>query len=807
MKVPYSWIKEFVDIDIPAEEVAKRLNETGIETVAYPFGNRVENTVVVKITSVEKHPEKDRLLVCQATDGKKNYQVITAAQNVFEGAKVILAKEGAQVGDLLIKPVNFGSFRSEGMFLSLEELGVVEKAEGVFILPDDIREGEDPNELLGLGEDYILEIEITPNRGDALSVRGLAREIAAVFGLKRKEVFPVVSIAQEDIPQIQVLTDKTHRYRGIILKGLEVKPSPFDIQLKLIKSGQNPINNIVDITNYILLQEGQPLHAFDLQKIEGSVIVREAKEGETVITLDGEERKLSEGDIVIADEKKVIAVAGIIGADNTKVDENTTEVLLEAAVFDNIQVRKTAKRLAVSTESSYRFERGVDIENLPNAQDKAVELMVKLAGGEAVGEKDIYTKPYQPKEIKLREKTTVRVLGFEVPKERAKQLLERLEIPTRIVEDGTVSQIPAFRAFDLEREIDLVEEVGRLEGLNTASETYPEISVKSFRKSEEFLFELRTRDFFKDNGFDEVVNYTFVDEETYRLLGLDIPPIRIENYLLKTQSIMRDTLVVSLLKTLKYNLRFQNKDLKIFEISSAFFEDHEEIRAGLLVTGKFIRGFNFTKGKESYTTTAKWDFLKIKGVVESYLKSIGLSEILYERSERPFLNPYESAEIYVNGQNVGYIGKIHPKKADALEIPKDVYVAELKLRYIPRELDDSAEGKEGYIFNLYRNRPLPQFEELPKFPSVKRDLAFEVDESLQVDKLLKTIKEASALVEKAELFDVYYINEDRKSIAVSLQFRAEDRSLSDEEVNKLVEEIVRKLESSFEGLKLRTQEG
>jgi len=662
MKVPYSWIKEFVDIDVPAEEIAERLNETGIETVAYPFGNRIDNTVVVKITSVEKHPEKDKLLVCKATDGERSYQVITAAQNVSEGAKVILAKEGAQVGNILIKPVNFGSFRSEGMFLSLEELGVVEKAEGVFILPEDIKEGEDPNKLLGLGEDYILEIEITPNRGDALSVRGLAREIAAVFGLKRKERFPVVSIAQEEIPQIQVLTDKTHRYRGIVLKGLKVKPSPFDIQLKLIKSGQSPINNIVDITNYILLQEGQPLHAFDLKKIEGSVIVREAKEGERVITLDGEERKLSEGDMVIADGKKVIAVAGIIGADNTKVDENTTEVLLEAAVFDNIQVRKTAKRLAVSTESSYRFERGVDIENLPNAQDKAVELMVKLAGGEAVGEKDIYTKPYQPKEIKLREKTTVRVLGFEIPKERAKQLMERLEIPTRVVEDGTISQIPAFRAFDLEREIDLVEEVGRLEGLNTVSETYPEISVKAFRKSEEFLFELRTRDFFKDNGFDEVVNYTFIDEEIYRLLGLKFPPIRIENYLLKTQSIMRDSLVVSLLKTLKYNLRFQNKDLKIFEISSAFFEDHEEIRAGLLATGRFVRGFNFTKGKESYTTTAKWDFLKIKGVVESYLKSIGLFEISYERSDRPFLNPYESAEIYVNRQNVGYIGKIHPEK-------------------------------------------------------------------------------------------------------------------------------------------------
>ncbi|WP_457639451.1 phenylalanine--tRNA ligase subunit beta [Persephonella sp.] len=807
MKVPYSWIKEFLDIEEPADKVAERLNETGIETVVYPFGSPIPNITVARILSVKKHPERDRLLVCEATDGSRKYQIITGADNVFEGAKVILAKEGAQIGDIVIKPVKFGSLQSEGMFLSLEELGLAEKSEGVFILPEEVKEGEDPNRLLGLGEDYIFEIEITPNRGDALSVRGLAREIGAVFNLRRKEKLPVVSIAQEEVPQIEVLTDKTLRYRGVVLKGVQVRPSPFDIQLKLIKSGQNPINNIVDITNYILLQEGQPLHAFDLNKIKGKIVVREAEEGETVITLDGEERKLKAGDIVIADEEKVIALAGIMGGENTKVDENTTDVLLEAAVFDSIQIRKTAKRLAVSTDSSYRFERGVDIENLPNAQDKAVELMVKLAGGKAYGEKDIYSRPYKPKNVKLREKTTYRILGFEVPKEQAKQLLERLEIPTEIVEDGTVSQIPAFRAFDLEREIDLVEEVGRLEGLNTATETYPRISVEGFRKSEEFLFELRTRDFFKDNGFDEVVTYTFVDEEIYNILELELPAVRIKNYLLKIQSIMRDNLAVSLIKTLQHNLRFQTKDLKIFEISSAFFEDHEEIRAGLLASGRFIEGFNFTKENRHFSTVEEWNFLRFKGVIESYLKSLGLTDIEYRPSDKPFLNPYESADIFIQGQYVGYAGKIHPEKAARLEIPKNAYIGELKLRYISREVGEETSDREGYIYNLFKNRQLPTFKELPKFPAVKRDLAFEVDENLQVDKLLKTVKESSEYVESVKLFDVYYIDSKRKSVAVSLQFRAEDRSLSDEEVNRLVEEMVEKLKSRFSGLKLRTQEG
>ena len=804
MRVPYSWIKEFLDIDISAEDVAQRLNETGIETVVEKFGERVKNSVVVRITAVKKHPERDKLLICEATDGKKKYQVVTAAKNVFEGAKVILAKEGAKVKDLVIKPVKFGSILSEGMFLSLEELGISEKAEGIFVLPDDVKEGEDPNRLLGLGEEDIFEIEITPNRGDALSVRGLAREIGAVFGIKRKEKLPVVSIAQEEIPEIEILTEKAYRYRGVIIKGVTVKPSPFDIQLKLIKSGQNPINNVVDITNYILLQEGQPLHAFDLKKIEGGIKVRNAKEGEKIITLDGEERSLKPDDMVISDSSKVLAIAGIIGGENSKVDENTTDILLEAAVFDNISVRKTSKRLALSTESSYRFERGVDIENLPNAQDKAVELIARLAGGEAFGEKDLYPDPYRPKEIKLREKTTKRVLGFSISKEKAKQLLERLEIPTQIVEDGTVSKIPAFRSMDLEREIDLVEEVGRLEGLNKAKETFPKIPVESFRKSDEFLFELRTRDFFKDNGFDEVVTYTFVDEEIYNILDIPVPPIRIKNYLLKTQSIMRDNLAVSLIKTLIHNLRFQNRDIKIFEISSVFFEKHEEIRTGILAAGKAVKGFNYTKGSRSFSTQISWDFLKLKGVVESYLKMLGLFDIRLKPSEKPFLNPYESAEIFVEGQNVGYLGRIHPKKADILEIPKDVYISELKLRYVPRKLSDTAGEKEGYLFNLFKNRTSPVFKELPKFPAVKRDIAFEVDESVQVDKLLKAIKESSDYVDRLELFDVYYIDESRKSVAVSVDFRAEDRSLSDEEVNSIVEKLIVSLKEKFKGLKLRT---
>ncbi len=802
MRVPYSWIKEFIDIDKPVEKVVEKLNETGIEAISEKWGKYIPGLVTVKIINIKKHPERDKLLVCEATDGKNKYQIITGATNVYEGAVVILAKEGTKIGEIVLKRRNFGSLVSEGMFVSLEELGIVEKSEGVFIFPEDTPLGEDASKLLGLGEDDIIEIEITPNRGDALSVRGLAREIGAIFGIKRKEKYPVVSIAEELIPEISLETEKCSRYRGIVIKDVKIKPSPLDIQLKLIKSGQNPINNIVDITNFILLQEGQPLHAFDLDKIEGKVHIREAKDGEKIKTLDGVERELKEGDIVIADDQKPIALAGIIGGDNTKVDENTKNILLEAAVFEPTSVRKTAKRLAISTDSSYRFERGVDIENLSNAQDKALELIVKLSNGKAVGEKDIYPEPYKPRKIQLREKTIQRVLGETIPKGEAKDLLNRLEIPTEETDDGTVSQIPAFRAFDLEREIDLVEEVGRLKGLDSFQERYPYISTENFRKSEEFFFESRTRDFFKDNGLDEVVTYTFVGEDIYKDLGLPVPQIKIKNYLTVNQSIMRDNLAVSLISVLQENIRHQIKDVSLFEISSVFFETFEEIRAGILLSGRFIKGFSYTKGNTSFSTEEKWDFLKAKGLVSSYLTAMGIRNIQYKPSDVGYLNPYESADIFVDGKWVGYIGKIHPERADKLDIPKDTFIGELKLRFVPRDIKET-NLKEGYLFTCYRNKKLPIYKEIPKYPAVKRDLAFEVDGDLQVDKLLTSLQESSTLVKNVELFDIYFLNEKKKSVAVSVEFRAEDRSLSDEEVNKEVEKILEKLTEKFEGLKLR----
>jgi len=804
VKVPYSWIKEFVDIDKSAEEVVEKLNETGLEATVETFGEYIPNIITVKVLSVKKHPEKDRLYICEATDGNKTYQIITGADNVKKDSIVLLAQIGADIKGITIKERKFGSYTSEGMFLSLEELGLADNADGVWLLPPDTPVGVDGSKLLGLGEEKLIEIDITPNRGDALNVKGLAREIGAIFNIKRKEKKTDIKILNRLIPNISLETDKCYRYRGIVINNVEIKPSSLEVQLKLIKSGQKPINNVVDITNYILLQEGQPLHAFDLDKIEGKITVRNAKDGEKFLALDGNEYSLKSDDIVIADENGVIALGGIIGGETTKVDENTKNILLEAANFDYISIRKTSKRLAITTESSYRFERGIDVESLPEAENKAVEMILDLAGNnsEVMGEKDIYLYPYQPKEIKVRERTVKRIIGIDIPKEEIADILNRLEIPTETIEDGTVSKIPAFRSLDLTREIDLVEEVGRLKGFNEIEESFPSIPINTDKNISYYKFENRTRDFFIDNGINEVITYSFVGERIYKSLNLPLPDIEITNYLTTDFRFMRDNLAVSLIQVQKENLRHQIKDIAVFEIGEVFFNDFEEIRIGILLRGDFIKGFNFKKNKIFFTTKEKWSFLEVKGLIESYLKLLGITDFELKHSEKTYLNQYESAEIFVRGFNVGYFGKIHPEVAEKVEIHKDTYIGELKLKYVSRKLKENA-LKDGYLYTYFKLKDTPTFKDLPKYPSVKRDLAFEVDDTVSVEDIFKELENSSKLIEKISLFDIYYLDENRKSVAVSVDFRDREKSLSDEEINREVESIVKKLKEKIKGLKLR----
>lgn len=800
MRVPLSWIREFVDIDIPSEKIVEKLNLSGLETNLLKFGEKIEGLVTVEILSVEKHPKRDKLNVCQISDGSCTYQVVTATENISEGQRVILAKVGSKLGGKSITEADFGGVKSQGMLVSLEDVGVEEKSDGLFVLDPDTPLGIDASELLSLGED-ILEIEITPNRGDCLSVRGVAREISAVFDLPRKGRRNVKE-RQLPIFPVEIETEGCYRYIGVVIKGVSVKQSPLDLRLKLLKSGISPINNVVDITNYLMLQEGQPLHAFDLSRVDSKVVVRRAKDGEMIVTLDGVERVLSSSDIVIADATKPIAIAGIMGGEESKITEATEDILLEIAVFDPVSIRKSSKRLGLSTDSSYRFERGVDVDACQEVKEKAVELILSVAGGQVTAETDVYKKPYTTKKIILSPEKVKRVLGVELELQECERILNSLDIPSRLKDCYIESEVPSHRAMDISRDVDLIEEVARIRGYDSFEPSYPKLSLDSFKMDRELTFFSRTRQFFLGNGFTEVVNYTFTSEEFYNRLSLPVPPIRIENYILKTQSVMRDSVLPGLFSTLEENLRFGQKDLSVFEISSVFFEDYEEIRLGLLATGRCIDGYNYNDGKRAFLTSKDWDILLFKGVVDSYIKSLGV-EYLLTKSNRGYLHPYQSGDIMVGSFSVGYFGKLHPQLSERFEVPQDVYICEISLKYVPRHIGKDS-LKEGYLLTYYLNRHTKKFKELPKYPPVKRDIAFVLKGDVPEGEFEEDLLKSHPLVWKVKLFDVYFISDDRKSLAFSVEFLSPDRSLSDEEVNTAVDEMLGKLKLKYERLHLRS---
>lgn len=799
MRVPLSWLQEFVEIDLPADEIAKKLNLSGLETNVVKFGKPIDGIKTVKITSIQKHPDRDKLNICQVTDGHSVYQVITAANNIREGDIVVYAPVGTKCLDKLIGVVEFAGVKSEGMLLSLEDVGVEEKSEGLFILDRDTPLGIDANEVLSLGEE-ILEIEITPNRGDCLSIKGVAREIKAVFGCKGKEKV-VGSIEFPEIYPVEILTDKCFRYVAVVIKNINITQSPAQVRLRLLKAGISPINSIVDITNYLMVQEGQPLHAFDLDKIDGNIVVRPAKDGEKIVTLDGVERVLSADDIVIADSSKALALAGIIGGENSKITENTKNILLEIAVFDPVAIRKSSKRLGISTDSSYRFERGVDITTISYVKDLATQMVLGF-GGDLVSGNDIYLRPYSPKKVYLNIQKVQKVLGSYISPQEAVSILNALDIPSTFEDDLVKSDVPAHRAMDISRDIDIIEEIARIKGYDSFEPSYPKLSLISFKPDKEVEFFAKTRNFFLNNGFTEVLNYTFTSEEFYKNLSLDTPPLMITNYILKSQSVMRDTVLAGLFSTLEENMRFGHKNLSIFEISSTFFENHEEIRVGLLAAGKLVDGYSFNDGKRSFNTSKDWDFLKFKGVVDGYFKSIGIDYSI-SLSSKPYMHPYQSVDLSVNGHIVGYFGKLHPEIAQKFEYPLDVYIAEIKLKYVPRDIKEDYQ-KEGYLLTYYINKKPSTFKELSKFPPAKRDLAFVLPTDVLEGEFEADLLSSHPLINKVKLFDVYYISGSRKSLAYSVEFLSYQKSLSDQEVNEIVEEILRKLKLKYEDLELRS---
>ena len=772
MRVPISWLEEFLDLDgVSPEEIAERLSLQSVEATVDTFGTDLDGVVFGKVLEVKEHPKRKGLYVVLVQAGENTkVHIVTADGSLKEGDGVLVALPNSRVGDRCITRREFEGVVSEGMLLSAQDLGLEEKSEGVLKIEEDFGPGTDGGHILGFGE-KILELDITPNRGDVLSVRGLARDLSAILGLPKKKV-EAEPLTDTGELTIEIEDEDCHRYRGVILEGVRVKDSPLRIRKRLWQCGIKAINNVVDITNYILLQEGQPLHAFDLDRLEGGIRVRSAKAGERIVTLDGEERILDEDVLIIADGRRPVAIAGVMGGLESAVTFETERILLESAYFDPRRVRKSSKKLGIQTESSYRFERNVDVERVDRAQDLAVSMVREVAGGEVRAVKDVYPKKYEPRKIFLPMGKFIRYAGESYRNEEVGRILSALEIPHQIKRCGIEVLVPSHRSFDLSRDVDVIEEIMRVKGY----ESFPSETLKLPSKGTHWRDEiLEIKKFLRSRGLREVINISYEDSELYDLLGLERPAVEIINPLLPTQRFMRSSLIPSLLRTALFNESHYNYDLALFEVGKVFLKEGEEERLGILLKGD-LRKF----------PRKAWEPYDMIEIIEGLARIRG-RDVQLESSTIGFLHPHVQARVLLEGREIGFVGRLHPDLTARLELRGDPILCEIQLGPL---LGDR----------------MPRYRALSKFPPVVRDLALLVDKKVSVSKLLNEIKsQLGEKVEEVMVFDIYTgekVGEGKKSVGVRLVFRSKEGSLSSEEVGSLIQDLIGRLRERL-GVEIR----
>jgi phenylalanyl-tRNA synthetase beta chain len=800
MKFTLSWLKEYVEFNISPRELAERLTMSGLEVESLEYrGEGLEYVIVAQILDINPHPNASKLVLCDVTDGTKLYKIVCGAKNMKTGDKVALSPAGTKLPPstkfpegILIKSTKIRGEVSEGMLCAENELGIGEEGEGIMILPDSAKVGTRLIDALGLNE-VIIEIGITPNRPDCLSVLGVAREVAAIIGTEIK--YPDYGVMEEgehigNLAAVEVHDpDGCPRYSCRLVKDVKITTSPDWLKTKVEASGIRSINNIVDITNFILLELGQPLHAFDYDLIGGGkIVVRPAKERESIRTLDGVDRPLTKEDLVICDAETPIAIAGVMGGVNTEVSESTRNILVESAYFNPVRIRRTSKRTNLRSESSYRFERGVDPNGVVKALDRASELIRELAGGKvARGKIDVYPSPIQPKEVNLSIKRVNSILGTALEPQKVKQLIEGLGIETLKVKDGEMTfRIPTYRV-DLTRDVDLIEEVARHYGYNNISATLPVVPMMPDGLKREKISENKAKEILVSFGFLEVIHYSFEDPEFLSLFD-ETAPLRILNPLTNEGSAMKTNLISGIIKNVVLNLNRQAQDIRIFEVGKVYIPREN----GLPKEIRKIAGAAAGGRQPELWDKEEFDFFDLKGVLERVLEAFFVSNKVgfEEASQVRFLHPGKSAKIMIGNEEAGYLGELHPDFREKLEVSKRVYLFEFDL--------EKLSASENYTKK--------KFTALPKFPSVRRDIALIVDEDVPVGEILKEIRKIeSELIEEVSVFDVFKggsVQKGKKSVAVSLILRALDRTLTDLEVDEVKKNGLNRLQLAI-GAELR----
>lgn len=781
MKFSESWLKEYVATDFDAEAIGARLTLAGLELDGIePAASEFSGVVVAKIESLEPHPDAEKLRIGRINDGTVNdLQVICGAANAYEGMLTALATVGAQLPGIKIKKAKLRGVESFGMLCSASELGMAESSSGILDLGKEAPIGQDVRAFLAL-DDKVLDVDLTPNRADCFSLRGIAREMkvltgAEVTGFDATEVpashSEAVSVSVADV-------EACPRYLGRVIKGVDLsRPTPLWMSERLRRAGVRSLNAVVDVTNYVMLELGQPMHAFDLSKVSGSVEVRTANKGENVVLLDGKTVEPSDDTLVIADGSGPIALAGVMGGETTSVTDTTSDLLLEAAYFNPLVMAGKARQYGMHTDSSHRFERGVDFELPRQAVDRATALIMELVGGEAGPIVEEVNRASLPKlsEISLRRPQIKRRLGIEMDDSDVYRILVDLGCVVSVVDSGWTVVPPSYR-FDLRIEVDLIEELARVYGYDKIPSTSRSWSPELTSPSETELALGSLKSMLVDTGYQEVITYSFVDVTSEKLLNPGQKRTVLSNPISADLSVMRGTLWAGLLKVCSHNQRRQQSNIRIFETGLVF----QQTDAGLVQPGRIsgvLAGENLAE--HWLDTQREIDFFDIKADVEALLSMAGIAEkVTWEVAEHAALHPGRCARLVLEGVELGWIGAIHPGLIEPLELEGSVFVFELSLDALER-------------------RPVPAFEALSRFPSVKRDLALVVDENVSYDQITKGIRELRLdMLKNIQVFDVYRgegVANGRKSIALGLILQDFSRTLQDSDIEDVIGRILTKL--------------
>jgi len=789
MKFSEKWLREWVNPAIDTQALSEQLSMAGLEVDAVePAAAKFNGVVVGEVVECGQHPDADKLRVTKVNvGGDELLDIVCGAPNCRQGIKVAVATVGAVLpGDFKIKKAKLRGQPSHGMLCAFVELGISEEGDGIMELPLDAPVGTDLREYLGL-DDNIIDVDLTPNRGDCLGIKGIAREVGVLNSIDVKALeIPAVKATIDDKISIELVNeDACPRYLGRVIKGINLDAeTPLWMLEKLRRSGIRSIDPVVDVTNFVLLELGHPMHAFDLNAIEGGIKVRSANADEELVLLDGNTATLNESTLVIADHNKALAIAGIFGGEQSGVTEKTADILLESAFFNPVAIAGQARSYGLHTDASHRYERGVDFALQHDAMERATALLLDIVGGEAGPVVEAVAKDKLPKvtEVRLRRERLDRVIGHHIADEKVTDILTRLGLDVKIVDGVWSADVPSYR-FDIRIEEDLIEEVARVFGYNSIPNVAPTAKLKMTTHNEATIAVNKFRNALVTRGYQEAITYSFVDPKAQTILHPDSDALILPHPISSDMSAMRVSLMPGLLASLVYNQNRQQPRIRLFEHGLKFLRD-ENAENGVnqvAVIGGVITGL--AHGEHWVEEKRNVDFYDLKGDVEALLSltnDINRFEIKAEQSDG--LHPGQSAAIYVDGKKVGFFGAIHPQVQKSLDINNAAYVFEIEMSAIEK-------------------RNLPEAVGVSKFPSNRRDIAILVEDQVKSGDILSVIEKVGGnqLVD-LNLFDVYKgkgIEPNYKSLAIALTLQAVDRTLEEKDINQVVDNVVAALAEQF----------